>query len=65
MENPKTTVSGILGALGSVLLAVGTAFQSKPWAQTLMVVGAGLSGSSGVGTFFARDATGKIQRKPR
>lgn len=59
MENPKTTISGILGAFGSVLAAVGTMFQSEPWGQAVMAIGLALSGSSGVGSFFARDATGK------
>jgi len=63
MENPKTTITGVLGALGSILLAVGAGFQSKPWAQAVMVIGAALSGSSGVGAFYAPDESFKVARK--
>ena len=63
MENPKTTIPGVLGALGGILLAVGTAFQSRPWAQAVMVVGAALSGSSGVGAFYAPDESFRVARK--
>jgi hypothetical protein len=65
MENPKTTIAGLLGVIGSLALAVGTQFQHETWGSVLMTIGATLSGSSGIGAFFARDATGKIQRKPR
>ena len=63
MENPKTTMPGVLGALGGILLALGTAFQSKPWAQTLMVVGAILTGSNGIGSYYAPSESVKATRK--
>lgn len=57
MNNPKTTVSGYIGIVGSLLMSVGLAFQAKPWGQALLLAGTALSGANGVGNVLARDGS--------
>ncbi len=55
MENSKTTISGYIGLVGTVLMAVATAFPGKAWAQTLVTIGIVLTGANGVGNISAKD----------
>jgi hypothetical protein len=55
MQNPHTTVSGYVGLAGTVLAALGAAFQGKAWGQALLGLGLVLKGADSVGNLASRD----------
>lgn len=55
-KNPQTTMSGLIGLVGTIMAAIGAAFQPKPWAQVLMALGLALNGGNGVGNILSKDA---------
>lgn len=55
MENPKTTISGYLGLLGTVLAAIGAAFPGKTWGQAVLATGIVLKGADSIGNIASQD----------
>lgn len=55
MDNPKTTLSGYLGLIGTLMAAVGAAFPQKSWGQLLLTFGIALKGADSIGNISSRD----------
>jgi hypothetical protein len=55
VNNPKTTIAGYVGLLGTVLTAVGALFPTTTWGQTLLGLGVVLKGADSVGNLASRD----------
>lgn len=57
MQNTKTTLSGYVGLIGTVLAAIGAAFPTKPWAQMFLALGLALGGANGIGNIASKDGS--------
>ncbi len=55
MSNPKTTLSGVVGLVGTLLAALGAACAGKAWGQALLAVGLALKGADSVGNLASKD----------
>ena len=54
-KNPQTTISGLIGLIGTIMTVIGTTFQPKPWAQIVLALGLALNGGNGVGNILSKD----------
>lgn len=57
MDNPKSTIAGYFGLIGTLLATIGAAFPSKPWAQMLLALGLALNGANGIGNIASKDGS--------
>lgn len=58
MQNPKTTIAGYIGMLGTLLVIVGSLKPASSWGQALLQIGAVLSGGgASVGAISAQDGS--------
>lgn len=55
MSNPKTTLNGYLGLLGTLLAVVGAAFPGKSWGQLMLALGIALKGADSMGNIASQD----------
>lgn len=55
MQNPKTTWSGYIGLVGTLLLAIGAFGATTNWGKVLLGIGAVLKGADSVGNIASQD----------
>ena len=62
--NNKTTWSGIIAIVGTIMAAVGSAFPNEDWGKILLTIGLILNGSNGVGNILSKDYNTYAQPQP-
>lgn len=55
MINPRTTWSGIIGLIGTIMATIGAAFPMKAWAQIILAIGIALKGADSFGNIASKD----------